>query len=108
MTRAERALLAAQANREDEEAKRLGRLRQKAEDKAAGIGEGGKYASKVHPEATISCPDPSSPDAMRSLFAIAYRRMWNMLHAPLTDQDMIGAFSATRLAASIGKHGQNR
>ena len=116
MTRAERALIAAQANREAEEASRLKRNREREErialdaaakaampDKAPrGAGEGGPSEPRIAPDAP-DCPDPASPDAPRLLYAAFYRRMWNLAHAPLTDRDTTGAYNATRLGASIGK-----
>lgn len=89
LTRAERA-----------ERARLATERAKAE---LGGYRGGSNSPKVHADATAPCPDPFSPDSVRELWAVAYRRMWNLLHAPLTDQDTLGAFGAVRLAAGIGK-----
>ena len=59
--------------------------------------------AKLHAEAPGDRIDPLAPDAMKLLFVKAFRRMENMLAAPMTDQDITGAFNATRLAAGVGK-----
>ncbi len=54
-------------------------------------------------EANAPCPDPTSPDAIKALFGAFYRRMWAAAHTPLTMQDIVASFNASRLAAGIGK-----
>lgn len=57
------------------------------------------------PEPDMSdCPDPSSPDALKLLFAAFYRRMWRMAkNARATHQDIVTGFGVVRLAAGVGK-----
>lgn len=48
--------------------------------------------------------DPFAPDALKALFGFGYRRLWNVFADPAsTNQDIISAFTAARLAAGIGK-----
>jgi hypothetical protein len=122
LTRGERASLARRVEQEEKrKRKERDRLEQEARDKAAlgsgnantGVGGGLSPAAQKAllyraplPDDLKGavCPDPSSPDAHKALYAKFFRRMWAIAVDERTTVDnVIQGYAAARLAAGVGK-----